>query len=442
MGIAFQIAFGVGLAVVALSFAGVLLGRVSQRLLVALTAALAAGATAAAAALGVNLFERFTDHGPLVLAAGGLAAAAVAEAGLIAFTRGLRRLGAFEAAADDVQARLAAFLDAEAEARAADLERTLARERANASHVLGEQERRLTVERRDLIVRQTDQARAELTDAVSRVQERLERRLSSWAADLDRGQRALETRLNELAQRQLDAVQAYEARLAADADYLKTASEEQQASLARLREELQRAGAEILNEGRTELEAHAAERRRALQEMANRLRERERDLREQMDRDTVEAQARIAAGFADAERRQLDTLERALDRAGTRLAEEAERRFDTQIKHSREKSAERLSHELDKAIEQFARRAEQEIAGRITEVAQQTADRLQRRIQDITRAAEVQHEVSAERLRAVSERLDAAFEAAEARISSFEAHIELEVTTKLDELERTIRTGE
>jgi hypothetical protein len=438
----FEIAFAAGFAVVLGSFVAVMFGSAPARLLLLLTGLLAAAALGAKVALGINLVERFAATGPLVLAAAGLAAAAIAEAGLYPLKRSLSRVRDERDAIEAARARFAEELEAHAKARAAELERTLARERANASHALGEQERQLARERRDLVARQADRARAELARSIGEVQERLEQRLTAWAADLDRGQRVLESRLTDLAQRQNRAVEAYEARLSADAEHLRVATEEQQAALVRLRAELQQVAGSLLEESRAEQEAHAAERERALKELVGRLRVRERDLRDQVEREEAEARARLATGYEDAARRQRENLERSLDRAATRLVEDAERRFDSQIKAAREKSAERLSRELEKAMEQFARRAETEISDRLTDVAQATAARLERRIVDITRSAEAQHEVSAERLRTVSDRLEEALKRAEDRIAAFEIQIETEVATKREELERTIRAAE
>jgi hypothetical protein len=439
MALAFEIAFAAGLAAVALSLAGVAFGRVPDRLLLSAAIVLGGLALAAAVALGVNLVEDFTASEPLLLATGGLAAAGLAEAALFVLARALRRGRDLEQVERAARMKLETLLAQEAEERRADLDRLLAKERANATYVLGEQERRIAEERRDVVARQAERARVELAEVVASAQERLESRLRAWAADLDRGQRELEAQLHELSQRQRDALAAYDARLRADAESLAGASEEQKQALVQLRAEFERLVAQILEEGRSEVEAHAAERRRALHEVGERLRARERTLREQIEREEVEARSRLAAGLVEAERRQLGQLERALDRAATRLAEEAERRFDGQIKESREKSADRLSRELDKSIEQFVRQAEKDVSDRITELARTTGDRMQQRIADVTRAAEAQHEVAADRVRLVSERLDKALAAAEERIAAFEAQVELELETKLGALERSLR---
>jgi hypothetical protein len=424
MALAFEIAFAAAICVVALSLLAVVLGKASDRLLLLVTIALAVGSAVAVIALGIDLANPYTDVDALLLAAGGFAAAAVAEAGLLALNRGLRRMQQVEQLADAARDEIHAFAAEESQQRILELERILARERANTSHQLSEQERRLAEERRDTIERQAERARVELTQTVASVQERLEQRLMAWAADLDRGQRELERKLVELGQQQREAVTAYEARLAADAERVDAASEEQRLAITKLREELQRFGTSFLEEGRSEIEIHAAERRRALHEMSERIRSRERALREQLERDETEARGRIAAGLEEAERRHLAALDRAFDRAATRLTEYAEKQFDTQIKASREKAADRLSRELEKAIEQFARQAEKDVADRIADMARMTAERLQRRINDVARSAEAQHDVAAERVRHLSARLEETLAAAEERQAAVEADLD------------------
>jgi hypothetical protein len=417
-----EISFAAGLAAVVASLAVVALGRAPRRLILGLAILLALAAAGAAVVAGLASVDVLNASFEIaLLAAGGLAAAAAAEAGVLGLLHGLRRLGEIDRMREEARAALVGDLEAERRGRVAEFERVLARERANASHELGEQERLLAEERRDAIARQAERARVELTEAVASVQERLERRLMAWAADLDRGQRELEAQLGELAQRQREAVAALEARLAADAERLSLASEDQRLGLLRLREELERFGIEFLEEGRSEIEIHAAERRKSLHEVSERLRARERSLREQIDREEVEARSRLAAGLGEAERRQLAQLERALERAANRLAEESEKRFDAQIKASREQAAERLARELEKGIEQFARQAEQGVSDRITELARTTSERLQRRVAEVARTAEAQQEIAAERLRQISERLDDALSAAEDRAAALEA---------------------
>ncbi len=442
MALILEIAFVTALAVVALTLVAVAFARVPERLLLGTAVALAVLALAGAVVAGLEIAEGTDDAELLLVTVGGLVAAALCQTGLWILARGLRRISDLEQVGDTARAQLDAYLDQHAQERTAELERVLARERAEASHALGEQERQLAEERRDAVARQAEHARVELTEAVSGAQGRLETRLGTWAADLDRGQRELEAQLTKLSQRQQEALDEYDARLLADAERLAAASEEQRKALTQLRGEFERLITEFVEEGRGELEAHAAERRSALNEVSERLRSRERGLREQVDREEAESRSRMVAGQAEAERRQLAQLEKALDRAASRLSEDAERRFDAQIKESREKSAERLSRELEKSIEQFVRQAESEVSDRIVQLARQTADRMERRLRDVARAAEAQGEVATERLRHVSERLDAALAGAEHRIATYEEEVDVRLEAKLGHVERAVRTVE
>jgi hypothetical protein len=442
MTLVLEIAFAAAVAVVGVSLAAVAFKRVSERILLGLTVVLALAALAGAVVVGIEIADGTDDSELLLVAVGGLALAALAEAGLYLLARGLRRVREVERLEEEARARLEAYLQQQLDERRAELDRTLARERANASYMLGEQERQLAEERRDSIARQVEHARIELTEAVTSAQGRLETRLMAWAADLDRGQRELEAQLNQLGQRQKEALAEYDARLRTDAERLSSASEEQRRALAQLRSEFERLITQFVEEGRAEVEAHAAERRRALHEVSERLRNRERGFREQIDREEAESRGRVAAGLAEAERRQLAQLEKALDRAASRLSEDAERRFDAQIKESREKSAERLSRELEKSIEEFVRQAEAEVSDRIVELARTTADRMERRLRDVARAAEAQGEVAGERLRHVTERLDAALASAEQRIAAYEDEVDLRLEAKLGNVERAVRATE
>jgi hypothetical protein len=442
MTLALEIAFVAALTVVAVTLVAVAFARVPERLLLATAVGLSVLALAAAVVAGLEITDGTDDTELLLVTVGGLVAAAFCQTGLLLLSRGLRRVSDLEQVGEDARAKLDAHLDRHVQERTAELERILARERAEASHALGEQERQLAEERRDAVARQAEHARVELTEAVSGAQGRLETRLMAWAADLDRGQQELEAQLTRLSQRQQEALDAYDARLHADAERLAAASQEQRKALSELRTEFERLIGGLVEEGRSELEAHAAERRRALHEVSERLRSRERALREQIEREEAESRSRVVAGQAEAERRQLAQLDKAMDRAVSRLSEDAERRFDAQIKESREKSAERLSRELEKSIEQFVRQAEAEVSDRIVQLARHTADRMERRLRDVARAAEAQGEVAAERLRHVSERLDAALANAEHRIAAYEEEVDVRLESKLGHVERAVRTVE
>ena len=67
-----------------------------------------------------------------------------------------------------------------------------------------------------------------------------------------------------------------ESRIGQDAEGLQSQIEEQRQLIARLRTELTRSAQEVTQQATQELEQHAAERRRALHEIAERMRKREK----------------------------------------------------------------------------------------------------------------------------------------------------------------------
>jgi hypothetical protein len=443
MELVLEIAFAAALAVVAVSLVAVAFARVPDRLLLGSAVALGVVALGGAVVAGLEIAEATDDDTTLLLVtAGGLLVAALCQTGLFLLARGQRRFADIERVGEEARARLELYLEQHAEERRAEIERTLARERAEASHALGEQERRLTEERRDTVARQAEHARVQLTDAVADAQGRLETRLMAWAADLERSQRELEGQLAKLSQRQKQALEDYDARLRADAERLAAASEEQRKALVQLRSEFERLVTQAVEEGRAELEAHATERRRALLEVDERLRRRDREIREQIDREEAEFRSRVVAETAEVERRQLAQLEKSIDRAASRFSEDAERRFDAQIKESRDKSAERLSRELEKSIEEYVTRAESEVSDRIVHLARQTADRMERRLRDVARAADAQGEIAGDRLRHVTERLNEALADAERRIAEYERELDLRLEAKREDVGRAVRAAE
>src|SRR5687768_11342273 len=201
MTLVLEIAFAAAFAIVAASLVAVVFWRVPERLLLGSAVGLAVAALAAAVLAGIAIAEGNDDEEVLIVAAGGILIAALAQAGLFALARGLRQVAETERLGEQARNRIDEYLEQHAEQRKAEIERMLARERANTSYALGEQERQLAEERRDSIERQVERARVELAEAVGSAQERLESRLTGWAADLDRGQRELEAQLGQLGQR-------------------------------------------------------------------------------------------------------------------------------------------------------------------------------------------------------------------------------------------------
>ena len=385
---ALDIAFAIGVVVAAASLALAAFRVVSTQLLVVLTFVLLAGAVAA--------WVIYAVHTPLetelAVAAGGLLACAIATAGSVLLRRALERSDAVDARLEESQAQLYAIVDAEAAERAAELERTLARARADSVSLLVEEERRIAEERRREFAARERESTASLTEALTRTQAQVEQRLAAWAQDLDRAADATKAHIAELAARQKQLVSDVELRLTADADRLSAESDDQRAALARLRGELDKSLEEVLAAAQAEIEAHAAERRRALHELDDRMRRRERALQEQVEREEVEAVQRIRAGFEDASRRQVEHMERVVARATAAYGEEAAQQFAGVAKTAREDAARRLARELDRAVEVFAREAEAVLAERLAHVGDAGAQRLEHRLAEVTKGLERQRD--------------------------------------------------
>ena len=274
--------------------------------------------------------------------------------------------------------RLHQLIEREAEERAQELQRTLAIARAESTSLLAQEERRLAEERRKEFVDRERRAASELSLRLVELQKRVEERLSGWAADLERAQQTLTDEIARIEQRQRQSLVEVEARIAADAERLTAESQQQHALLGRLREELERAVKDALESATSDLELAANDRRRALHEVNDRLRKRERELTEQIEREQVEAARQLEAMFADVERRQLEQLERTVRRESERLAEAAAAQFDTAIKAARDDAARRLQRELERAVDAFAREGERVLNERLAELGESGLQRVVR----------------------------------------------------------------
>jgi hypothetical protein len=326
------------------------------------------------------------------VSAGGLTIAAVAAASALGLARLLRRLARIDAELERAQKHLHDVLARDAEDRSAELERVLARARAESVSLLSEQERRIADERRAAVAERERRANDELVEAVAKTQTQIEQRLNEWSKDLDRHSEAMRARLAEVGRRQRQLFDDAEARVAADAERLQTESEEQREAVVRLRAEVQRSLEETSSAVQAELDGQAVERRRALHELEDRLRRRERELTEQVERDEAEAAQRLQAGLGDVQRRQLEQVERTLERTSAALAEEATQQFAALIKQAREDAARRLARELERAVAVFAREAESTLAERLAHVGDAGAQRLDRRLAEIASSLDRQRD--------------------------------------------------
>jgi hypothetical protein len=287
---------------------------------------------------------------------------------------------------DEIERGKAAFEEViarEVELRGAELERTLALARSESLAALADEERRIAEERRRDVAEREREASAKLAEALTVAQGRVEERLVQWGADLNKLQEGLATELARLTQRQQQLGTQIEGRIQSEGERLQGILEEQRGLIGKVRDDLVRSGDEVAKAAAAELEQHAAERRQALNEIADRLRRREAELKEEIDRQQAEAIQRLGAQLGDVEHRQLEQLRRVVSREATRYAEAAAQQFETTIRSAREEAARRLGRELDLAVERFAREAEGVLAERVDHVADAAAKRVEARLANL-----------------------------------------------------------
>ena len=383
---AFEIVFAAGVLVGAASLAAAALEQAGRRLLIVAAGAIGAGAVAAWVAFAL------VPSTELAIAGTGLLACTLAPIAALSLRRSLARGRAIDVELERAKAQLAAVVEQEVASRGTDLERTLSRARADSLSAYAEEERRLAETRRTALGESEQRLRHGLAEAFSKVQGQVEQRLAAWHQDLDRAQRQLGARLEQIAQRERSLIEALEARLENDAERLKTADEEQKTAVVRLREDLTRAAAESAANASAELESHATERRRALHQVADRLTTRERDLLRRIEREETDASRRIQSTFGDVERRQVEQLERVLDRAAARFVDASAHQFEGTIKAAQEEAARRLQRELERSVQAFARQGESLLAERLSQLGDVGGLRLEKKLGQVAAGLERQRE--------------------------------------------------
>jgi hypothetical protein len=338
-----------------------------------------------------------------------------------------------------------AVVERELAQRAEELESTLARVRADALSELAAEERRIAEDRRREVAEREREATATLGAKLVAAQQAVEQRLTQWASDLEKLQEGLASELQRLEARHRHVMTEVESRIGRDAESLNSEIDQQKQLLARLREELSKAANEAAQAASAELEAHGAERRRALHEVADRLRRREADLRDLIEREGSEATQRIQISLGDIERRQVEQLQRVVDRAAARYSEAAQQQFDTTIRAAREEAARRLSRELDIAVERFTREAETVLTERLNQAGDAAASRVEERLGRLRANLERQRDDALASLEerahgveaSLRERLREIASDAEAERAVLEVRL-IELTRRVDEL--TART--
>jgi hypothetical protein len=428
----FELVFAAAVIAVFGSTAAAVFGRISRSALLALT-----GLVAAAAAVAWVAFALEPTRG-LALAAGGLTVCAALQLGTLALRRLVARASDVERQLAEAEERLDSLVTSQTEAHAAEIERTLTRARADSLSRLVVEERRIGEERRAALAERERRASTELSDALGKVEQRVGRRLAEWTADLERTEQSLAAQLTALAQRQQQLMADAESRIALDTERLDTTSEVQRERLGTLETEFTQAAREITQKAHEELESHERDRRRALHEVADRLRQRERELSERVAAEEAEAIQRIQAGFADIERRQLDQLKRVVDRTTNSFSEAASQQFGVAIKSAREDAAQRLSRELDRAVAHFAKEAQGVLAERLAHVADAGGQRLERKLSQIGNTLEHERD---ELIAELQRRIGDAEVELRSQVQALAADAEAErtvLTARLQDLQRRI----
>jgi hypothetical protein len=433
---AFEIVFALGVVVAAAALAGAVFEVVGRRALIAAAGAIGVGAVAAWVAFA---FEPSTG---LAIVGTGLIACELAVVGALALRRTIVRSRALDREFERAKAQLTAAVESETRTRTGELERTLARARADSQSAYAEEERRLAETRRAALEESEERLRHGLAEAFTKVQGQVERRLASWHQDLDRAQRALGERLEQVAQHERSLIEALEARLGSDAERLQAVDEEQRAIVARLREDLARAVAESAAVAEAELEAHATERRRALHQVSERMTARERDLVRRIEREETDASRRIQSSFSEVERRQVEQLKRVLDRTSASFADAATQQFDGTIRAAREEAARRLQRELERAVQRFAREGESLLADRMTQLGESGGQRLEKKFGHVSAGLERERD---EFVASLSQRLGEVESDFRERLSALadeERALEERLTQLTRRIERTVARAE
>lgn len=349
------------------------------------------------AAVGIWIAFALRHDRPLAVAAGGLTGCLIAATAALLLAGALRRTAEIDARIAEAEAHLLAVVERERQTRASELELTLARARAESRSILEEQERRLAEERRAVAEQQERAVTAALTTKLAEVQAQVNQRLAGWAEDLDHAADATKTNIAELRRRQEQLLTDVEQRMHVDAERFSAESEGQRAALAKIRSDIERTLAEAMALSSNELDVHAAERRRALHELEDRLSRGERSLAEQIQREETDAAQRIKASFEDVARRQVEQLDRQVERAVASYATEASQRFEAVVKTAREDAAKRLTRELERSVGAFAREAETVLAEQLARVGDAGAQRIERRFTEVSTELErLQQELHAD----------------------------------------------
>ena len=285
---------------------------------------------------------------------------------IAALTVALRRARAAAAdgqrLAEAARTQLRVVVAEETAAHKEEIRHLLARERAESASLLIAEERRLAEEHRAELVDRERRASDALAHALAAEDRRLEERLRGFTEDLERAQSHIEAQLRRVEQSSKEAIAEVAARIEAEASELGSAADEQRRTVHRLREDLQRAAGQSVQEALDELETQSLERRRAIEEITERLRAREAAVAASIERAETDVRARLDVVLVEWERRQTERLQRVTEREVERHGQIAALAFDERMREIREAASTQLRRELDRAVEALGR---EELAQRL-----------------------------------------------------------------------------
>lgn len=352
----------------------------------------------------------------LTISAVATTAAFSASLGAIAMAVGLDRTRRIEHELERSRSMLRTELDGEVRSRVGELERILARARADSSSQLAEQERAMAETRRHSITEAEQSLKEKLAQMLAKTQREVEERIESWQRDLGNSETAISREVSELIRGVQGTVQQAKARIQVDGERISAESEEHRALIARLREEMSESIEQALAGNHDELEKFANERRRAIQEIVERLTRRERDVMERVEREEVEIQRRIQAGSVEIERKQLEQLQRFTDRTVSSVSDDHASQFENAMTDAREEAARRLHRELERGVEAYNRRAQTMLDDRLRALSAESAGKIEKQLRGA--------------LEEMRERAERSWAALEKRVADFE----LELRARLENL--------
>ena len=119
---------------------------------------------------------------------------------------------------------------------------------------------------------------------------------------------------------------------------------------------------------------------------------RERDLLRRVEREETDASRRIQSVFLDVERRQVEQLERVLDRAAARFVDAAAHQFEGDREGGAGGGGPEAQRELERSVQSFARQGESLLAERLTQLGDAGGMRLEKKLSQVAATLERQRD--------------------------------------------------